>query len=227
MIRINTSHILPDTPYLLEGTESADVLELPADADPPLAPAGDIEYRLSAVMAGADLIVTGSASVPLATVCARCLDDIRVVISVRDLCFHFEKVKDMEVDLTDDVREELLLAVPSCFYCSPGCKGICPMCGVNLNHASCGCDKKQAEPEPDDAPSPWDQLDALDLSPKKPVEKKGARKTAAAPADKKTADKKTVAKKTADKKSSEKKGAKKTAAVPAEKKSSGKKSSGK
>ena len=138
MIVINTSHILPDTPYLLDGTESSDVLELPADADPPLAPAGDITYHLSAVMAGADLIVTGSASVPLATVCARCLDDIRVPITVKNLCFHFEKVRDLEVDLTDDVREELLLAIPSCFYCSPDCKGICPVCGANLNHASCG-----------------------------------------------------------------------------------------
>ena len=46
MIIINTSHILPDTPYLLDGTESSDVLELPADADPPLSPAGDITYHL-------------------------------------------------------------------------------------------------------------------------------------------------------------------------------------
>ena len=208
MIKINTSHILPDIPYQLDGTESADILELPPNADPPLAPAGDITYRLSAVMAGADLIVTGTASVPLATVCARCLDDIRVTIAVKDLCFHFEKVRDLEVDLTDDVREELLLAVPSCFYCSPDCKGICPMCGANLNHASCACDKQQAEPEPDDAPSPWDQLDALDLSPKKPAAKKPAKKAAAAPAEKKPAAKKP---------------ARKPAAAPAEKKSAGKK----
>ena len=53
MIKINTSHILPDVPYLLEGTESSDVLGLPPDAVPPLVPAGDITYRLSAVMAGA------------------------------------------------------------------------------------------------------------------------------------------------------------------------------
>ena len=193
MIKINTSHILPDTPYLLDGTESADVLELPANADPPLVPAGDITYHLSAVMAGADLIVTGSASVPLATVCARCLDDIRVPISVKNLCFHFEKVRDLEVDLTDDVREELLLAVPSCFYCSPDCKGICPMCGTNLNHASCSCDRDRAEPEPDPAaPSPWDQLDALNFASEKPA-KKSARKQAEMPA--KTASKKTPEKK--------------------------------
>ena len=186
MIKINTSHILPDTPYLLDGTESADVLELPPDADPPLAPAGDISYHLSAVMAGADLIVTGSASVPLATVCARCLDDVRVTISVKDLCFHFEKVKDLEVDLTEDVREELLLAVPSCFYCSPDCKGICPMCGANLNHETCSCGDAPAEPEfGSDAPSPWDQLDALKLTPEKPA-KKPAKPAAKKPAESST-----------------------------------------
>ena len=218
MIIINTSHILPDTPYLLDGTESAEILELPPDADPPLAPAGDITYHLSAVMAGADLIVTGRASVPLATVCARCLDDIRVTIEVKNLCFHFEKVRDLEVDLTDDVREELLLAFPSCFYCSPDCKGICPMCGANLNHASCACDTREAEPEPDAAaPSPWDQLDALNLAPEKPVKKTTAKKPAekkptaksstAKPAAK-TADAKTAAKKTATKKSVAKKSSK-------------------
>ena len=205
MIVINTSHILPDTPYLLDGTESSDVLELPADADPQLAPAGDIEYHLSAVMAGADLVVTGRASVPLATVCARCLDDIRVAVAVKDLCFHFEKVRDMEVDLTEDVREELLLAVPSCFYCSPDCKGICPMCGTNLNHASCSCDERRAEEEEERAaamPSPWDQLDALKLPSEKPEKKKpAAKKPASKPAAKKTAAKPAAkpAKKTAAK----------------------------
>ena len=185
MIKINTSHILPDAPYLLEGTEPADVLELPPDADPPLAPAGDISYRLSAVMAGADLIVTGNASVQLATVCARCLDDIRVPISVKNLCFHFEKVKDLEVDLTDDVREELLLAIPSCFYCSPDCKGICPMCGTNLTHGTCSCDRDTTEPAPDPAaPSPWDQLDALNLAPEKPAKKQAAKKQPAKPGGK-------------------------------------------
>ena len=196
MIKINTSHILPDVPYLLEGTESSEVLGLPPDAIPPLVPAGDITYRLSAVMAGADLVVTGSASVPILTSCARCLDDVRTVIAVRDLCFHFEKVRDLEVDLTDDVREELLLAIPSCFYCSPDCKGVCPSCGVNLNHGSCACASRPAEPEPDSAaPSPWDQLDALNLSaPKKAPAKK--------PAAKQSPAKKAPAKKPAAKKSS-------------------------
>ena len=196
MIKINTSHILPDVPYLLEGTESSEVLGLPPDAIPPLVPAGDITYRLSAVMAGADLVVTGSASVPILTSCARCLDDVRTVIAVKDLCFHFEKVRDLEVDLTDDVREELLLAIPSCFYCSPDCKGVCPSCGVNLNHGSCACASRPAEPKPDSAaPSPWDQLDALNLSaPKKAPAKKSAAKQSPA--------KKAPAKKPAAKKSS-------------------------
>lgn len=187
MIKINTSHILPDTPYLLEGAEPAAMLELP-EGDPMLVPAGDVKYRLSAVMAGADLIVTGGASVPFDSVCARCLDDIRVVISAKDFCFHFEKVKDMEIDLTDDVREELLLAIPSCFYCSPDCKGICPVCGANLNHETCSCGDAPAEPETSSAaPSPWDQLDALKLAPEKPAKKATkapAKKTPEKPAKK-------------------------------------------
>lgn len=222
MIKINTSHILPDTPYLLDGTESADILELPPNADPPLAPADDITYHLSAVMAGADLIVTGRASVPFATVCARCLDDIRVTIAVKDLCLHFEKVRDLEVDLTDDVREELLLAVPSCFYCSPDCKGVCPMCGTNLNHASCSCDSLPEEPDSDAAPSPWDQLDALTFAPEKPAKKAFAKKKNE---DKSSDDK--PAKKAPAKKAPAKKASPKSSSPakpsPAEKPSSAKK----
>ncbi len=164
--------------------------------------------------------MTGSASVPLATGCARCLDDVSVTLSVRDLCFHFEKVKDLEVDLTEDVREELLLAVPSCFYCSPDCKGICPMCGANLNHETCSCGDAPAEPEfGSDAPSPWDQLDALNLAPEKPA-KKPAKPAAKKPAEKPA---KPAAKKSAE--TSTKKPAKKSVekpAKPAAKKPAGK-----
>ena len=155
-------------------------------------------------------------TVPLATVCARCLDDVRVTVSVKNLCFHFEKVKDLEVDLTEDVREELLLAVPSCFYCSPDCKGICPMCGANLNHETCSCGDAPVEPEfGSNAPSPWDQLDALKLAPEKPAKKP------AKPAAKKSAEKpaKPAAKKSAEK--PEKPAAKKSAGKSA--KSSSKK----
>ena len=43
------------------------------------------------------------------------------------------------VDLTDVVREEMLLAVPRFVECRPDCRGLCPRCGANLNEGPCDC----------------------------------------------------------------------------------------
>jgi len=46
---------------------------------------------------------------------------------------------DQVADLTDMVRQELLLALPMKPLCSEECKGLCPRCGVNLNIETCDC----------------------------------------------------------------------------------------
>lgn len=43
------------------------------------------------------------------------------------------------VELTDAVRDALLLELPLQFFCKPDCKGLCPVCGANLNHGTCTC----------------------------------------------------------------------------------------
>ena len=43
------------------------------------------------------------------------------------------------VNLTDVLREELLLAMPMKAVCSDDCEGICSGCGVDLNNESCIC----------------------------------------------------------------------------------------
>jgi len=45
----------------------------------------------------------------------------------------------VEIDITNDVRDALLLAVPVKTVCRPGCKGLCPHCGADLNHEACRC----------------------------------------------------------------------------------------
>jgi hypothetical protein len=50
-----------------------------------------------------------------------------------------EGVADREIDLTDAVREHVLLAVPGFVECSESCRGLCPRCGVNRNDVSCDC----------------------------------------------------------------------------------------
>lgn len=44
-----------------------------------------------------------------------------------------------EVDLTEGVQEQIVLALPMQPLCDPACKGLCPGCGVDLNTQACTC----------------------------------------------------------------------------------------
>lgn len=53
----------------------------------------------------------------------------------------FTIIKTMRLDLDEMVKEDVLLYLPVKFLCKDDCKGLCPMCGQNLNEASCSCEK--------------------------------------------------------------------------------------
>ncbi|MFA5074288.1 MAG: DUF177 domain-containing protein [Nitrospirota bacterium] len=50
-----------------------------------------------------------------------------------------------EIEPLDFVREQVLLALPMVPLHHPDCKGLCSMCGIDLNDAECEC-KKNEEP---------------------------------------------------------------------------------
>jgi uncharacterized protein len=50
------------------------------------------------------------------------------------------------IDLDPLVREQLVLALPAYTVCGEGCKGLCPVCGGNLNERECGCDRRVPDP---------------------------------------------------------------------------------
>ena len=50
------------------------------------------------------------------------------------------------IDLTNDIRDTLLLTIPMKVLCSLDCKGICSGCGVDLNIASCVCVHDDVDP---------------------------------------------------------------------------------
>lgn len=43
------------------------------------------------------------------------------------------------LDLTDKVKESILLALPMKALCDAACKGLCPECGQDLNKGECTC----------------------------------------------------------------------------------------
>ncbi len=50
------------------------------------------------------------------------------------------------IDLEPILREQMLLALPGYPVCREGCKGLCPVCGADLNDRECGCDRHVPDP---------------------------------------------------------------------------------
>jgi len=57
-----------------------------------------------------------------------------------------ESYSGKSIDLDPVVREQLLLAVPGYPVCNEECKGLCSVCGANLNERECGCDRRVPDP---------------------------------------------------------------------------------
>jgi uncharacterized protein len=50
-----------------------------------------------------------------------------------------------KIDLDPIIREQVLLALPMHAVCKEACKGLCGMCGQNLNEVVCGCETKSID----------------------------------------------------------------------------------
>jgi uncharacterized protein len=75
-------------------------------------------------------------------------------VHVDEFVFHYELHGEDFVDLTPNMREDIILELPQRALCTAGCKGLCPYCGKDLNKGSCRC----KPPEPD---LRWHALDKL------------------------------------------------------------------
>jgi uncharacterized protein len=44
-----------------------------------------------------------------------------------------------QIDLAIGIREAIILSLPIMQLCRDDCRGLCPVCGINLNAGSCSC----------------------------------------------------------------------------------------
>lgn len=72
--------------------------------------------------------------------CSRCLKLFEQNISIPFEC-SFTK-EEYECDVTEEVRESVLLNIPMKPLCNKDCKGLCPVCGNNKNEKDCFCEQK-------------------------------------------------------------------------------------
>lgn len=88
-------------------------------------PFGGVRYRLTAQLFGRELLVRGSLEQDFDLVCSRCGGDFDDTVKVEDFVFSCEiDEKSPEVDLTEDVRESIILTLPTYPVCSETCPGV-------------------------------------------------------------------------------------------------------
>ena len=94
----------------------------------------DVDAQIA--LAERELVVRADIRCPLRMICGRCLEEFPSTVDV-DAVFSYHVQPSDVVDITDDVRQEIILAYPMIPVCTPDCKGLCRECGHNLNLGSC------------------------------------------------------------------------------------------
>ena len=61
----------------------------------------------------------------------------------------FGSITQSTIDLGPTIVETLLISLPMKALCHEDCKGICTVCGQNLNEKSCDCDLEYRDPRLD------------------------------------------------------------------------------
>lgn len=51
-----------------------------------------------------------------------------------------------EIDLTEPIRQQVVLGLPMKALCKADCAGLCPICGGNRNDQACTCVKTEVDP---------------------------------------------------------------------------------
>jgi uncharacterized protein len=71
--------------------------------------------------------------------CSRCLVEFEWEFN-KDVQLHYPLESSTTfIDLTPDIREEVILDYPIKALCSLSCKGLCVKCGKNKNEGGCNC----------------------------------------------------------------------------------------
>lgn len=138
---------------------------------------GDISAAVTVWRLSGGYEASGSLKGSYSLVCSKCLEPFQQVFEIAfRLVFRKRPVEtakeselereeldviyydDDHVDLTELIRGEVLLDLPSKPLCGAGCKGICPKCGMNLNSGRCECSCEPINPAMTDLSAIKEQL---------------------------------------------------------------------
>ena len=148
---------IPDHGLHLEGTESSAILDL---HEPGIQPAGDIRYSLDVGVSDGGLFATGTLGVDLDLECVACLERFHYPLHIPDFACQVELTSSESVDLTDLVREDILLALPPHPHCDWSGERVCQGTQIRAKATA----DSLAEPDPtEDTRQVWGALDQLKI----------------------------------------------------------------
>ena len=76
--------------------------------------------------------------------CSKCLEEFAASKSL-EIKLNFPIENKSVIDLTDKLREEIILGYPLKPLCRPDCRGLCGICGQNLNRMICKCSEDRRQ----------------------------------------------------------------------------------
>jgi uncharacterized metal-binding protein YceD (DUF177 family) len=106
-----------------EGEDPAIILDL---SDTDIVPVLPVSYALDVGLSDGGLFATGRLSTEMDCTCVGCLERFRLPISVDDFAIQVELTGREEIDLTEPIREDILLALPAHPRCDWNGERTCP-----------------------------------------------------------------------------------------------------
>ncbi len=110
----------------LSGTAPGAILDLHEEG---IRADADIAYRLTVQRDEETLIVLGQLQTKLQLQCGRCLEWMPWPIEISDFCVTFEPPLATSIDLTEYVREDIILRLPLRAACELDAEYRCPLSG--------------------------------------------------------------------------------------------------
>ncbi len=171
-MQFNVAQLLKES---VGSTRKYEISEELDDLDPDLVIQQPIEGTVKFTKLNQGLLITGNMETVIEVNCGRCLDpfDVAIEIEVEE---EFRPTLDIQtgahlpvgdedddatliddkncIDLSEVVRQQLLLALPNHPLCRDDCKGLCPTCGQNFNEGTCNCQDDTIDPR-------WEALKTL------------------------------------------------------------------
>ncbi|HRY29393.1 MAG TPA: DUF177 domain-containing protein [Elusimicrobiota bacterium] len=129
---------------VIDRTDTLPAADIPLDLPDNPVLLDPVETKIHAEKLEEEVLVWGEVSAKVRLTCSRCLEPYEE----EPLGGRFEvraPARQNFVDVGEEIRQALLLAIPPKPLCRANCKGLCPKCGKNLNQGVCGCPSRPGE----------------------------------------------------------------------------------